>query len=129
MQENCLCASAARFQLSQRILQRVAEISEEMDLALQALGYTQGSIKQRLQALADAPGSAYEASEGVREEIQAEMFRAVRLVVDTGIHARRWSRQEAFNLPDFHAAVLGNGALPLAILRREVERALPATGS
>ena len=27
--------------------------------------------------------------------LQAEMFRAVRLVVDTGIHAKRWSREEA----------------------------------
>jgi uncharacterized protein (DUF885 family) len=110
--------------------------------------------------------------------LQAEMFRAVRLVVDTGIHAQRWTREqaidymrlhtgmpqgevvaeieryivlpgqacsymigmleilalreeararqgEAFTLPDFHSAVLGNGALPLAILRREVEAALP----
>jgi uncharacterized protein (DUF885 family) len=299
-------------------LRRVAEISEEMDLALQALGYTQGSIKERLQALAAAPGSTYQPGEGVREEmlaeytrlvsdlqarssvafrdlppqevvvlaeppetelgaagahysppaldgsspgiffvnlrdpaetqrfamrtlaaheavpghhfqlatqqnlqglplmrnvvpsaaysegwalyterlvyelglhddlsnigrLQAEMFRAVRLVVDSGMHARRWTREEAidymrsntgmtegevvseieryiampgqacaymvgmleilalreearerqgeaFNLPDFHAAVLGSGSLPLAILRREVERALPAAG-
>lgn len=27
--------------------------------------------------------------------LQAEMFRAVRLVVDTGMHSRRWSREEA----------------------------------
>ena len=27
--------------------------------------------------------------------LQAEMFRAVRLVVDTGIHAKRWSREQA----------------------------------
>jgi uncharacterized protein (DUF885 family) len=27
--------------------------------------------------------------------LQAELFRAVRLVVDTGIHAQRWTRQEA----------------------------------
>ena len=27
--------------------------------------------------------------------LQAELFRAVRLVVDTGIHAKRWSREEA----------------------------------
>lgn len=27
--------------------------------------------------------------------LQAEMFRAVRLVVDTGLHARRWSREQA----------------------------------
>jgi uncharacterized protein (DUF885 family) len=27
--------------------------------------------------------------------LQAEMFRAVRLVVDTGIHAQRWTREQA----------------------------------
>jgi uncharacterized protein (DUF885 family) len=29
--------------------------------------------------------------------LQAEMFRAVRLVVDTGLHARRWTREEAID--------------------------------
>jgi len=29
--------------------------------------------------------------------LQAELFRAVRLVVDTGIHARRWSREQAID--------------------------------
>lgn len=29
--------------------------------------------------------------------LQAEMFRAVRLVVDTGLHAKRWSREEAID--------------------------------
>jgi uncharacterized protein (DUF885 family) len=29
--------------------------------------------------------------------LQAEMFRAVRLVVDTGIHAKRWSREQAID--------------------------------
>jgi len=29
--------------------------------------------------------------------LQAEMFRAVRLVVDTGIHAQRWTRERAFD--------------------------------
>ncbi|MEP5763743.1 MAG: DUF885 domain-containing protein [Halieaceae bacterium] len=109
--------------------------------------------------------------------LQGEMFRAVRLVVDTGIHTRRWSRERAidymrdntgmtegeviaeieryivmpgqacaymigmleilalreeararmgerFELADFHQAVLQNGALPLAVLRREVEATL-----
>ena len=29
--------------------------------------------------------------------LQAELFRAVRLVVDTGIHAKRWPREQAIN--------------------------------
>ena len=106
---------------------------------------------------------------------QAEMFRAVRLVVDTGIHAKRWTRAQAFDymlrntgqppgdvqaeidryivmpgqacaykigqleilalrheamqrlgerfdLRAFHDVVLGEGAVPLALLRRVVER-------
>ena len=109
--------------------------------------------------------------------LQAEMFRAVRLVVDTGIHAKGWTRQQAidymlaqtgmsegdvvseieryiampgqataymvgmleilamreeakrrmgerFVLADFHDIILGNGALPLSVLRREVEQQL-----
>ena len=104
----------------------------------------------------------------------ADVFRAVRLVVDTGLHARRWSRERAidymlantgmpetdvvaeveryavlpgqacaykigqleilrlreharrelgprFELKHFHDVVLGNGALPLVLLEREVE--------
>ncbi|GAB3429685.1 DUF885 family protein [Massilia solisilvae] len=104
-----------------------------------------------------------------------ELFRAVRLVVDTGIHALGWSRQQAidymnantanppadneaevdryiaqpgqalgykigqlrilalrekaqaalgprFDLKRFHNAVIDNGALPLAVLEREIER-------
>ncbi len=109
--------------------------------------------------------------------LQAEMFRAVRLVVDTGIHHYRWTREQAidymleqtgrprgdvvseveryiampgqacaymigmleimdmreqakarqgerFSLPAFHDVVLKNGALPLSLLRSEVERQL-----
>ncbi|MEO0974925.1 MAG: DUF885 family protein, partial [Pseudomonadota bacterium] len=105
--------------------------------------------------------------------LQAELFRAVRLVVDTGIHAKRWTREEAidymqrntgiaesdvvaeieryivwpgqatsykvgmmeflalrdearaalgerFDLRDFHAVLLKNGAVPLHVLRELV---------
>jgi uncharacterized protein (DUF885 family) len=106
--------------------------------------------------------------------LQAELFRAVRLVVDTGIHAEGWSREKAidylvsttgltqgeatteverymslpgqacaykvgqmkilelrerakvalgprFNLKDFHAVVLENGAVPLTLLERLID--------
>jgi len=109
-----------------------------------------------------------------------EMWRACRLVIDTGIHAKGWSRQEAmdyfaantalseqnirsevdryiswpgqalayklgelriwamrrnaesvlgdrFDLRDFHDVLLGNGALPIAMLEAVVERWIDAT--
>jgi len=37
--------------------------------------------------------------------LQAELFRAVRLVVDTGMHYKRWSREQAI---DYMARVTGN---------------------
>ena len=104
-----------------------------------------------------------------------EMWRACRLVIDTGIHSQGWSRQQGidflasntslseanvraevdryiswpgqalsyklgelaiwkfrnkaekalgvkFNLPDFHDALLGNGALPLTMVEAEINR-------
>jgi uncharacterized protein (DUF885 family) len=106
--------------------------------------------------------------------LQAELFRATRLVVDTGIHAKHWSREQAiqymqsttgmansdvtaeieryvvwpgqacaykigmktilesrekakadlgpkFDLREFHALVLENGAMPLWMLQRSVD--------
>ncbi|MFT4925369.1 MAG: hypothetical protein ACI8WB_001462 [Phenylobacterium sp.] len=107
--------------------------------------------------------------------LQAELFRAVRLVVDTGIHYKRWTREQAidymlkntgmaesdvtseieryivlpgqatsykmgmmkilelrqkaktalgdrFDLKAFHDAVLKNGAVPLDVLERLIDR-------
>lgn len=106
--------------------------------------------------------------------LQAEMYRAVRLVVDTGLHAKGWTREQAiaymvdhtgmsesdvtseierymalpgqacaykvgqlkilalresakaalgprFDLKEFHAVILENGAVPLTILERLVD--------
>jgi len=106
--------------------------------------------------------------------LQAELFRSVRLVVDTGLHRKRWTREQAidymtkttgmsesevvieverylvqpgqalaykvgmmkilelrqrardalgskFDLREFHDVVLGNGAIPLAILEQVVD--------
>ena len=48
--------------------------------------------------------------------LQAEQFRAVRLVVDTGMHAKRWSREEAI---DYMVSKTG---MTEAEVTREIER-------
>ncbi len=48
--------------------------------------------------------------------LQAEMFRAVRLVVDTGIHAKRWSRERAIDY------MLSKTGMTEAEVTREIER-------
>jgi len=48
--------------------------------------------------------------------LQAEMFRAVRLVVDTGMHAKKWSREKAI---DYMLEKTGNSE---ADVIREIER-------
>lgn len=48
--------------------------------------------------------------------LQAELFRAVRLVVDTGIHHRRWSRQKAIDY------MVANTAMAESDVIAEVER-------
>jgi len=48
--------------------------------------------------------------------LQAEMFRAVRLVVDTGMHAKRWSREEAIKY------MVSKTGMTEAEVTREIER-------
>ena len=48
--------------------------------------------------------------------LQAEMFRAVRLVVDTGIHAKRWTREQAI------AYMVDKTGMPPAEVTAEIER-------
>ena len=48
--------------------------------------------------------------------LQAEMFRAVRLVVDTGIHHKRWTREEAI------AYMVAKTGMPEADVVAEIER-------
>ena len=48
--------------------------------------------------------------------LQAEMYRAVRLVVDTGMHAKRWSREQSI---EYMVAKTG---MSLAEVTREIER-------
>lgn len=48
--------------------------------------------------------------------LQAELFRAIRLVVDTGIHAKRWTREEAI---DYMAS---QGGMTISDVTSEIER-------
>jgi uncharacterized protein (DUF885 family) len=50
--------------------------------------------------------------------LQAEMFRAVRLVVDSGMHAKRWTREQAI------AYMLENTGMPEGDVVAEIERYL-----
>lgn len=54
--------------------------------------------------------------------LRAELFRAVRLVVDTGMHHRRWSRERAI---DYMHSVTG---MPMSDVVAEIERYLVIPG-
>ncbi len=52
----------------------------------------------------------------------AEIWRAIRLVVDSGLHAKGWSEEQAVNY------MLENSAIPEAAVRSEIRRYLVAPG-
>lgn len=54
--------------------------------------------------------------------LSGEMWRAIRLVVDTGLHAKGWTEQEAI---DYFGA---NASVPLTAIRSEVQRYLVMPG-
>ena len=54
--------------------------------------------------------------------LQAELFRAVRLVVDTGIHAKRWTREEAIDY------MLANTGMAESDVTSEIERYIVMPG-
>ena len=54
--------------------------------------------------------------------LQSFLFRAVRLVVDTGMHAKRWTEQQAV---DYFRA---NSSVPDAAIKSEVQRYLVNPG-
>jgi len=54
--------------------------------------------------------------------LQAELFRAVRLVVDTGIHEKRWTREQAI------AYMLGKTGMGEQEVTAEIERYIVAPG-
>ena len=53
---------------------------------------------------------------------QSEMFRAVRLVVDTGIHAKRWTRQQAIDY------MLDYTGMPIVDVTAEIDRYIVLPG-
>jgi uncharacterized protein (DUF885 family) len=54
--------------------------------------------------------------------LQSELFRAVRLVVDTGIHANKWTRQQAIDY------MLTNTGMPESDVAAEIERYIVMPG-
>ncbi|KZX59594.1 hypothetical protein A3709_15025 [Halioglobus sp. HI00S01] len=52
----------------------------------------------------------------------AEIWRAIRLVVDTGLHAKAWSEEQAVGY------MLNNSAIPESAVRSEIQRYLVAPG-
>src|SRR5687767_11679761 len=54
--------------------------------------------------------------------LSSEMWRAIRLVVDTGLHAKGWTEQQAVEYFD------ANSAVPLTAIKSEVRRYLVMPG-
>ena len=54
--------------------------------------------------------------------LQAEMFRAVRLVADTGIHHKKWTRQQAIDY------MIANTGMPTSEVTTEIERYIVMPG-
>jgi len=55
-------------------------------------------------------------------QLSSEMWRAIRLVVDTGLHAKGWTEEQAVEYFD------ANSAVPLTAIRSEVQRYLVMPG-
>ena len=55
-------------------------------------------------------------------QLSSEIWRAIRLVVDTGLHAKGWTEQQAVDYFD------DNSAIPLAAIKSEVQRYLVMPG-
>ncbi|MEM9168143.1 MAG: DUF885 domain-containing protein [Pseudomonadota bacterium] len=100
------------FQIS---LQRAID---DMPLMRNLLSYSEYAEGWALygEALAKEMGLYDDDPQGDLGRLQAELFRAARLVVDTGLHSKKWSREEAI---DYMVRVTGESE---ASATREVER-------
>lgn len=92
--------------------------SADAPLIAKMLSYSEYAEGWALYAekLAKEMGMYEDDPEGDLGRLQAELFRAARLVVDTGLHAKRWSREEAI---DYMAGVTGETRESVT---REIER-------
>ncbi|MEK7264514.1 MAG: DUF885 domain-containing protein [Pseudomonadota bacterium] len=90
----------------------------DMPLMRNMLGYSEYAEGWGLyaEALAKEMGMYEGDPEGDLGRLQAELFRAARLVVDTGLHHKRWSREQAI---DYMVSVTGDTR---ATATREIER-------
>lgn len=91
---------------------------EGMPLLRTMLGYSEYSEGWGLyaEALAAEMGMYKDDPAGDLGRLQAEIFRAARLVVDTGLHHKRWTREQAI---DYMAKATGES--PESVMR-EIER-------
>ena len=89
-----------------------------MPLMRNMLGYSEYAEGWALyaEALAKEMGMYENDPRGDLGRLQAELFRAARLVVDTGLHAKQWTREEAI---DYIVKATGQTR---ASMTREVER-------
>ena len=116
-------------------LAQVAELTAEADDLLKAQGYTEGTVGARLAALTRDPKWLYPNNDAGRAELLADeigmyrdfplgrigmlqsyIYRAVRIVVDTGMHWNGWSRERAV---DYMELTVG---LARAAVESEVNR-------
>jgi len=100
------------FQIS---LQRAIE---DLPLIRNMMGYSEFSEGWALyaEALATEMGMYKDDSLGDLGRLQSELFRAARLVVDTGLHVKQWTREQAI---DYMIAATGESR---ASVTREIER-------
>jgi len=83
--------------------------------------YTEGWALYSEWLATEMPGT-YEDPYADYGRLMSEMWRAIRLVVDTGLHAKGWTEQEAV---DYFRA---NSSIPDAAIRSEVQRYLVYPG-
>lgn len=105
-------APGHHFQIS---LQRAID---DMPLIRNMMGFSEFTEGWALYAeeLADEMGMYQDDPFGELGRLQSELFRAARLVVDTGLHVKHWTRQQAI---DYMVDTTGE---PRASVTREIER-------